>query len=462
MSHGAWTSCLLARTAGRARRLCSAVIVSALALAGLAAVAGASPAGAASAARAKPSTPVINPDDPTASFNNLRTGWDPNEPTLTPTLVNGPNFGQIFSTSVKGQVYAQPLVIGNTVIVATEQDWVYGINATTGGVLWSTQVGTPYVITSCSDLTPDIGITSAPVYDPSTNTVYVMGLIKEISYEWHLFGLNASTGAITLKERIAGSPTNNSHLTFNAIQEGQRAGLLLLGGWVYAAFASHCDHTPYAGYVAGVHVRQRPLKTTLWTDETGVSSGKLAGIWQSGGGIMSDGPNRIFVATGNGISPPRSAGNSSQGQLAESVIRLTPSHTDGSLTAKDFFSPANAPKLDAGDKDFGSGGPVGLPFGTKTFPHVVAQAGKYGRLYLLNRNNLGGRQQNSTGGDEDLFEIGHLAALFGSPGVFGDTTTLTASNAAKANDYLYYVGKNDYLRAFKVGVNGSDKPTLTD
>ena len=187
-----------------------------------------------------------------------------------------------------------------------------------------------------------------------------------------------------------------------------------MNGWVYAAFASHCDHTPYAGYVSGVDVEQRPLKTTLWTDEAGVSDDQ-AGIWQSDGGLMSDGPDRIFFTSGNGISPAKGPGNKPPGQLAESVVRLQP-QSNGSLQAQDFFSPANAPKLDAGDKDFGAGGPVGLPFGTSTYPDVVAQAGKYGRLYLLNRNNLGGRQQNSVGGDEDLFEIGHLAGLWGTPG----------------------------------------------
>jgi hypothetical protein len=453
---------LLARSTRRTRRTCSTLAVTALTVAGVAAVAGASPAGAAPAARARPVTPAISPDDPTASFNDLRTGWDPNEPTLTPTAVNGPNFGQIFSTSVKGQVYAQPLVIGNTVIVATEKDWVYGINATTGAVLWSTQVGTAYHITSCSDLTPDIGITSAPVYDPSTNTVYVMALVKKISFEWHLFGIDVSTGAVTLAKRIAGSPTNNSHLTFNAIQQGQRAGLLLMNGWVYAAFASHCDHTPYAGYVAGVHVAQRPLQTTLWTDEAGVSSGKLAGIWQSGGGIMSDGSGRIFVATGNGISPPKSPGNTPPGELAESVTRLAPSPTDGSLSPQDFFSPANAPSLDTADHDFGSGGPVGLPFGTSTYPDLVTVEGKGGTLYILNRDNLGGREQGSGNGDQDLADLGPLPEHFGHPAAFGDTTTLTSSNASSSSDYMVFVGKQDYMRELKFGVSSSDKPTITD
>jgi putative pyrroloquinoline-quinone binding quinoprotein/putative pyrroloquinoline-quinone-binding quinoprotein len=427
-----------------ARGPVSVLVVAAMSAAGLTAVA-AGPAA----------------DETTAAQNNLRDGWDPNEPALTQSAVEGGQFGQVFKTAVNGQVYAQPLVVGNTVIVATETDWVYGLNAKTGAIDWKTSLGQAYQINSCDDLTPSIGVTSTPVYDPNTGSVYVMALVKKTTFQFRLFGLDVSTGAITLQQQIAGSPTNDSHISFHPIPQDQRTGLLLLNGWVYAAFASHCDHTPYAGYVAGVDVEQTPVKTTLWTDEAGVSEDQ-AGIWQSQGGLVSDGAGRIFFTSGNGVSPAKGPGNKPPGQLAESTVRLAPNKTTGALTAKDFFSPANAPKLDAGDKDFGSGGPAGLPFGTKTFPHVVAQAGKYGRLYLLNRNNLGGRQQNSVGGDEDLFLVGHLAALFGSPGVFGDTATLTASNAAKSNDYLYYVGKNDYLRAFKVGVNGSDKPTLTD
>ena len=330
--------------------------------------------------------------------------------------MGGGQFGQVFKTAVNGQVYAQPLVVGDTVIVATENDWVYGLNATTGAVQWSTSVGKAYHITSCADLTPNIGITSTPVYDPNTGSVYVMAMVKETSgWQFRLIGLNVGTGAITLQQPITGSPTNDSHISFHPIPQDQRTALLLLNGWVYTAFASHCDHTPYAGYVSGVNVEQTPVKTTLWTDEAGVSEDQ-AGIWQSQGGLVSDGAGRIFFTSGNGISPAKGPGNKPPGQLAESTVRLAPNRTTGALTAKDFFSPANAPKLDAGDKDFGSGGPVGLPFGTTTYPRIVAQAGKYGRLYLLNRNNLGGRQQNSVGGDEDLFEIGHLAGLFGSPG----------------------------------------------
>jgi hypothetical protein len=395
-------------------------------------------------------------DETTVSQNDLRNGWDPNEPTLTPAAVQGGSFGQIFKTAVNGQVYGQPLVIGNTLVVATENDWAYGLNATTGATLWKTSLGTAYHITTCSNLTPNIGVTSTGVYDPSTNTVYELGLVKEISWEWHLFGLNASTGAITFKQRIVGHPTNDSHLSFSALPEGQRASLLLMNGWVYAGFASHCDHGSYDGYVAGWNVGN-PGTTTLWADDIGVAN-KKGGIWQSGGGVMSDGPGRIFVASGNGISPPKGPGNNPPSQLAESVIRLQP-QSDGSLKAQDFFSPSNAPSLDSSDSDFGAGGPTGAPFGTSTYPDIMMQAGKGGEIYLLNRDNLGGRSSSDSGA---LASVSPIARQYNHPVFFADTPTLTTSNAPGSNDYMIYVGKNDYMREFKVGVKSSGKPSLTD
>src|SRR5262249_1390813 len=307
-SLGKWGMSARGRTMRGARPSFSVLAVAAAAP-GHTAVPGAPAAGAAAtnASRhhhAAAVAPVSGPagDETTVSQNNLRNGWDPNEPTLTPAAVQGGQFGRIFKTSLNGQVYAQPLIIGNTLVVATENDWVYGLNATTRAVLWKTSLGTPYHITTSQDLVPNIGVTSTGVYDPAPNTVYEMGLVHEISWQWPLFGLNVGTGTITFKQRIVGHPTNDSHLSFSALPQGQRPGLLLMNGWVYAGFASHCDHGSYDGYVAGVNTSTKA--TTLWVDESGVSNEK-GGIWHSGGGIMSDGPGRMFVASGNGISPPK-------------------------------------------------------------------------------------------------------------------------------------------------------------
>jgi hypothetical protein len=371
-----------------ARRLVLAMTGLALTLGALPALAGAMPGTAAIAARA---------DDVTASQDLMRNGWDSGEPNMGPSVV--PTFTQLFDTPVSGQVYAQPLVVGSTVVVATENDWVYGLDAATGAVNWSTHVGTAWDIAKspvpklarCTDLTPNVGVTGTPVYDPSSGNVYFFAnaLNANGNPRFYLFGINPANGNVAAKILIWGHPSNDSHLTFNPQYQGERTGALLLNGWVYGAFASHCDKQPYAGYVAGVDLGSHAF--TLWTDESGVTYNE-GGIWQSGGGLMSDGSGRIFFTSGNGVSPSVRAGSSPGGQLAESVVRLGV-NASGTLAAKDFFSPGNAPTLDAADTDFGAGGPVAVPFGTATFPNVLAQDGKDGRIFLLNRSTLGGRKQ---------------------------------------------------------------------
>jgi hypothetical protein len=401
----------------------------------------------------------------TTSQDAMRDGWDRAEPGLSPSVVGGGGFGRRFATKVNGQVYAQPLVVGSTVIAATENDHVYGINAATGAIRWSRSLGTPYHITTCGDLVPNIGVTGGPVYDPTVTASAPHGLVYLVaqivvnrSPRFRLFMLDPVTGALVAGMFITGHPVNDSHLTFNAAQELERPGLLLMNGWVYAAFGSHCDHKPWVGYVVGLKPATKAV--TLWTDESGVTE-NMAGIWQSGGGLMSDGKGRIFFTSGNGVSPPARAGTSPPGQLAESVVRLAVSST-GRLSAKDFFSPANAPTLDAGDTDFGSGGPTGLPFGTSTYPALLMQAGKDGRIFILNRNGLGGRKRGPHGTDAALAVSGPWTPQFGHPAAFGDTPRLSAANAAAAHDYLYYAGRTGYLKVFRLGVGRSGKPTLAN
>jgi hypothetical protein len=145
------------------------------------------------------------------------------------------------------------------------------------------------------------------------------------------------------------------------------------------------------------------------------------------------------------------------------VVRLaTPTSPGGPLAAKDFFSPANAPTLDSGDHDFGAGGPVGLPFGTTTYPFLVTQQGKENGVYILDGNSLGGREQGSGNGDDVLANLGPLTGQWGHPAAFADTATLTSSNATNSNDYIVLAGKSDYMREMKIGVSSSDKPTITD
>jgi Abnormal spindle-like microcephaly-assoc'd, ASPM-SPD-2-Hydin/HYDIN/CFA65/VesB-like, Ig-like domain/PQQ-like domain len=411
--------------------------------------------------------PAARADDVTASQNDLRDGWDQGETGLTPAVLASGTFGQLFSTEVDGQVYAQPVVVGNTVIVATENDWIYGLNAASGTIEWSRQLGAPWPSSAegCSDLAPNVGVTGTPVYNPATGTVYMVS--QEVptgnsvyNPEFFMHAINPQTGA----ERpgwpvpIQGSPANDPGRPFNPFTELQRPGLLLLGGSVYAAFGSHCDFTPYAGYVAGVNTSTRAL--TLWSDEAGLTDNQ-GGIWQSGGGLMSDGPGRIFLATGNGVSPAPGPGTNPPPELGDAVVRLGV-QSNGTLQAGDFFSPANAPSLDATDTDFGAGGPVGLPFGSGAYPHLQVQAGKDGRLFVLNDDDLGGREQGPGDTDDDVSQSGPYGGQWGHPAAFGDTPALTTGNAASSADYVYYLGANDYLRVLKLGLNSAGRPALAD
>ncbi|GAA4253231.1 choice-of-anchor D domain-containing protein [Dactylosporangium darangshiense] len=397
-------------------------------------------------------------DETTVSVDTLRTGWDPNEPALGPSAVSAADFGQLFSTQLDGQIYAQPIVVNGTIVAATENNWVYGLNAQTGAIVWSRSVGPawPASAIGCGDLVPNIGVTSTPVYDPATQSVFFTAKVNDGSDANHphfyMHSINPATGA----ERsgwpvtIQGSPTNDPANTFNAKTAAQRPGLLLLDGVVYAGFASHCDYGPYVGYVAGVKTTT-PAMSTLWSTEAGRSTG-MGGIWQSGSGLVSDGPGRIIVATGNGVSPAPGPGTNPPGTLAESVIRLQV-NGDGSLAARDFFSPANNGKLDQDDTDFGSGGPVALPasFGTAAHPRLLVQTGKDGRVFLLDRDNLGGMAQGPGGSDASLVPAaGPYNGVWGHPAVWGGD-----------GGYVYQVENQGFLRAFKYGVNGAGLPTLT-
>jgi len=400
---------------------------------------------------------AANADQQTASQEPLRTGWDPNEAGLSPSAVTGSNFGQLFATTVNGQVYAQPLVVGDTVLVSTENDWVYGLDAATGAIRWSHDVGPawPVSTTGCADLTPNLGNTSTGVYDPATNTYYLSTKVDDgpdaEHPTWYLHALDATSGA----ERpnwptpIIGTPANDPAHPFQAENVNQRPGLLLLNGAVYLAFGGQCDLGGYVGWVAGVNTTTRTVN--LWSDEAGASS-RQAGIWQSGGGLMSDGAGRIFLSTSNGVTPADSPGSTPPRQLSESVVRLG-TDAGGAISAQDFFSPTNAAALDQNDQDLGSGAPVGLPsayFGTAAVPHLLVQIGKDGRLFLLDRDHLGGKGQGAGGTDDVVQSAGPYQGVWGYPAAYGGQ-----------GGYLYVTQNQGSLMAFRAGTTGSGAPALS-
>jgi Divergent InlB B-repeat domain/PQQ-like domain len=180
---------------------------------------------------------------------------------------------------------------------------------------------------------------------------------------------------------------------------------------VYAGFGSHCDISPFHGWIVGVSTAGQ-IKT-MWatTEHTG------AAIWMGGGGIGSDGENQLLFSTGNSWSPPKGPGSQPpENHLGDSVVRAKV-EPDGTLKPKDFFAPYNSVELDLQDLDLGSSAPLSLPspyFGTGNTPHLLVQVGKAGLVYLLNRDSLGGMKQGPEEKNADLGETQLQNGVWGS------------------------------------------------
>lgn len=359
----------------------------------------------------------------TAASESLRTAWYPDEPRLTPQLLEEPGgFEQNFKVPVQGQVYAQPLVSGGTLFVATEDDRIYGIDAHTGEVRWERKLGVPWnsADIGCEDLAPHVGVTGTPVIDPNTNTAYLFAKSYEGEEEsgppiWKMHAIDLATGEdrAGFPVTIAGAAENLPGTTFEPAHQLQRPALLLMNGVVYAGFGGHCDITPFHGWIVGVSTSGQ-IKT-MWATTEEPHNG--AAIWMGGGGIASDHEGQILFATGNSWSPNKGPGNEPhEGHLGDSVVRAQ-IEPDGTLKPKDFFAPYNSVELDLEDLDLGSSAPLSLPspyFGTESTPHLLVQVGKGALVYLLNRDNLGGMKQGPEEKNADLGETPIQNGVWGS------------------------------------------------
>ncbi|MGH9019613.1 MAG: lectin-like domain-containing protein, partial [Acidimicrobiales bacterium] len=432
---------------------------------GAAGVSGVSGVGATLAAH----TSSSSADEGTNRGGLSRDGWYPEASLLTPANVTTQNFGELYSIPVVGQVYAQPVMDGSEAIIATEQDWVYGVNQVTGAKQWAVQLGAdvgaqpfdnvaPTVSTlaswQCDDLEPYVGVTSTPVVDPTTGVIYVTAMeqLADGTLGYFVHALNPQDGSEEpgFPVAVQGAAQNNPAVTFNAYDELQRPALTLVDGVIYMGFSGHCDSLPYNGFVAGVTESGR--LAALWTNSIG--GGDRGGIWQAGGGFVSDASGQIIVASGNGEPGDSPAGTiagtspPTSGSLTESVVRLV-AQKNGSLTPTDFFAPYDALTLDGHDLDLGSGAPVLLPtqFGDASVPQPLLQVGKEGYVYLLNPDNLGGV---SPGDGGVLAEAGVYGGAWTTPGVWpgdggyvyvptGNGGTRSAGNTSEGDFNVFQV-----------------------
>jgi outer membrane protein assembly factor BamB len=272
------------------------------------------------------------------------------------------------SPTLNGQLYGEPLVEGSLVVVATENDVVYGLNATNGSVAWSTAVGTPVPAGSlpCGDISPSVGITSTPVIDLARSEVFVVA--DEVSgavISHHLVGLSLHTGSVVL-DQVVDPPG-----TFPAAQL-QRPGLALDRGSVEIAFGGNAgDCSTYHGWIVSVPETGGAMRT--WEADSSPGNDQGA-VWLGGAAPVVDTGGNIWFATGNGSN---TTGSSPDG--GDSVIELS-----SSLSVVQSFTPSTWRTDNASDFDLGSSAPALMGNG------LVFMAGKSRTAYLLNQSKLGG------------------------------------------------------------------------
>jgi uncharacterized repeat protein (TIGR03806 family) len=405
----------------------------------------------------------------TYHYDNARTGQNTNETTLTPANVNSTSFGLLFTYPVDGYVYAQPLIMTNVpipgsgshnaVFVATEHNSLYAFDADSNvgpgnGLLWHVSfinpaagvTTVPSSDTRSFDLIPEVGITSTPVIDPVGGTIYVEVKTKEVTgrnvaYVHRLHALDITTGNERTNSPVVIISTNYpgagesgyddndgaGHVSWNPLDQHNRPGLLLLNGAVYIAYASHGDAQPYHGWLFGYDAH-----TLQQTGVFNVSpNGAQGGVWMAGCGPAADAAGNVYLTTGNGDFNTNYA-NAQQYSLGMSFLRL--SITNG-LGLADFFAPSNQAVLSAADQDLCSGGIVLLPdsVGSAAHPHLAVAAGKEGKIYLLDRDNLG---HFNAGSDSQIVQElpGAIGPAYSSPAYF--------------NGLLYYQASGDNMKAY--------------
>jgi hypothetical protein len=397
--------------------------------------------------------------------NNLsRDGANSQEYALSAANVKKAAFGKLFSCPVDGAAYTQPLwvpaltmggEIHNVIFVATQHNSLYAFDADAnpcvqlwrvslvdsahGGTTGEVPVPTAAVGKGFQDIQPEIGVTSTPVIDPATATIYVLSksINASTTFFQRLHALAMTTGAekfnapVNLTASVPGTGDGGSTVSFDLQNQHQRSALALVNvngsNVVYVASASHEDQTPYHGWVLGYAAGNVSQQAGVFN--TTANSG-LGGIWMSGGAPAADGGGNLFLATGNGqfdgdsSSPPNN-------DFGDSVLKLD---VTTNLTLTDWFTPDDQLNLENNDTDLGSGGVTLLPDQPSgPVNHLLVSAGKEGLIYLINRDNMGRYHSSNNNQIVQSFSVGN--GSFGTPAFWQNN--------------LYYAGAGGALQRFE-------------
>ncbi|MCJ1242521.1 hypothetical protein MMC14_010529, partial [Varicellaria rhodocarpa] len=412
--------------------------------------------------------------DPTDSYSDAdpaQSGYLPNH-NMDPAIVDSSEFGQLWKTPFNN--------LEQLLFLASSQNWIRTLNAKTSEVLNTRQVHTPFLQSDigCTDIPNTIGIIGTPVIDPTTDIAYFFAktYIPNFRYAgntgtfngvYYFHGVNVNTLQDVFDPVLVdGSISDNDPLKcFIGGTILQRPALTLINGVVYAGFGGHCDLFNYTGLVLGVDVSSQkvitnyavesgPLvpQTNVWDQNGGGGQG---GIWMSGMALSSDG-NRVFFVSGNGDGHENAgtptSGSSGCRTLGEACVTLEIGD-GGTLSLSDYFQPYDYQNLDGGDEDFGSGGIALLDptvFKGTGVSKIAVTAGKNGKIYILNANNLGGYKLGPGQTDGIIQTIETNKAVFGGSGSY-----------PLEGGYIYStpVGYPTYV--YKLGFDGAGVPVFS-
>lgn len=397
----------------------------------------------------------------TYGYNNQRTGANTFETTLTQSNVNSTSFGKKFVSPVDGYIYGQPLYVPNmsiaggthnVVFVVTQNNSTYAFDADDGTQLWHDFIDTPVPCSPVSGcgVAPNLGISSTPVIDPTQGAhgaIYVEGRTDPNSAGKFYHGVHKydlATGAEmpgspqVISASVSGTGYDNvgGVVTFNNSSENNRSALLYANGVVYVALGSLGDKDPYHGWLLGYDA---VTMTPLYTFNT-TPNGERGAIW--GGAMAADLSNLIYADTGNGTWDGVTG-------WGDSYIKLTPSGS--TMSVVDWFTPFNQASLNSADLDLGSATAILLPSQPGSFPHEMIGAGKEGRIYVVNRDNMG---HFHSGSDSQIIQS--------IPNALGHTPDGEENYSTPAywNENIYFFAVDDNGKAFSL-TNGllSTSPT---
>src|SRR5579884_824091 len=335
---------------------------------------------------ASPSPTASSSDWTTYHHYNLRTGYIASTP-------DPHNLAAAWSKQLDGAVYAEPLIVGNHVIVATEGDSLYAFDPVSGIMQWRTNVGSPVPLSTlpCGDIDP-LGITGTPVYDPATNLVFA---VAEVTGPAHiLVGVDVTTGKVKVTRSV---DTNG----MDPAAHQQRGALTLANGNVYIPYGGlDGDCSDYIGRVVASPTNGQGQLLSYH-----VPTPREGGIWATPGASV-DSAGNLYVAVGNG------AITQGQWDYSDSILKLSPT-----LQLLDAFAPTTWASDNANDSDLGSQGPVLLP------GNFIFADGKSGKGYTLHANALG-----KIGGQIDVQDV---CTSFGGAASVGTTAFIPCTSGVR-------------------------------